>query len=421
MTALIILFAIIAYYTIGKCYQSLILVVLSLYVYWLVAEWNILIHSGIVGVTLLANVMMQKTRSRLLVSIPIAIIIAIFVLLREQFTGMVLPLGYSVLSFSAISILADQYKNPQKYRIVDIANYLLFFPKIFAGPIERASRFIDNKEKSFNLRYIYRGLKYLIYALFIKLVVVDMIAKSDMSGYGINALCEVFIYALGFFFDFWAYSLMAIGVGLIFGYNLSASFYLPYYSASLKEFWHRWNITLGAWLRDYIYIPLGGKQNTPLKWCLVIITIFLVSGLWHGSTFPFIIWGFAHGVLMCCERFIVKPERLHKSLKVLYAIGIFIIVSFLWQLFDVSSLTEFSERCSQFCISDIIDLQVLIRLGLCFLSMIIFTSERVLSLIETNSAEKKVIVCEAGMLTVMLAILVVFKGHISLNFFYFRF
>ena len=421
MTALIILFAIIVYYTIGKRWQSLILVALSLYIYWLAAEWNVFIISGIIAIVLSANAMMQKKRSRLLVTIPIVIIFAAFILFREQFTGIALPLGYSVLSFTAISLLIDQYRTPQKYQFVDIANYLLFFPKIFAGPIERANYFIDRKKKSFNLSNIYSGFKYLIFASFLKFVVGDMIATPDTSGCGVNATCGIFIYAIGFFFDFWAYSLMAIGVGRIFGYNLSASFDLPYYSASFKEFWHRWNITLGTWLRDYIYIPLGGNKNSSTKWSLVILTVFLVSGLWHGSTLPFIIWGIAHGGLMCLEGFLIKPYRLHRLFKVLYSIVVFIIVSFLWQLFDVSSMSEFTSRCSQLCIPERLELQVSVRLVLCFLLLMFFSSKRVISLITTNSTEKKAIVYEVSMLTIMLTILVVLHCPISFNFFYFKF
>ena len=124
---------------------------------------------------------------------------------------------------------------------------------------------------------------------------------------------------------------------------------------------------------------------------------------------------------MCFERFLIKPYRLHRLFKVLYSIVVFIVVSFLWQLFDVSSMSEFISRCSQLCIPERIELQVSVRLVLCFLLLMIFSSKKVISLITTNSTEKKAIVSEVGMLTIMLTILVVLHCPISFNFFYFRF
>lgn len=420
MTALIILFAFIAYFTIGKSYQSLILVALSLYIYWFVAEWNILIILGIIAVVLCANAMMQKTQSRLWVAIPVATIIAAFFILRENFIGIALPLGFSVLSFSAISLLVDQYKNPQNYRIVDIANYLLFFPKIFAGPIERASHFIDKREKSFSLRNTYGGFKYLIYASFLKFVVGDMIAATDMSGYGINALCEVFIYALGFFFDFWAYTLMAIGVGKLFGYDLSANFFKPYYSSSFREFWHRWNITLGTWLRVYLYIPLGGNKLPYIKWALAVMLVFIVSGVWHGTTLPFIVWGICHGILLIAERGLVTPQKI-PLLKVAYSIVVFIFVSLLWQLFIVDSLGSAIQRYASLFDSEPFHGELAVKLVLSSLAYVLLTSSRVFSLIQKSSNNRTFVIAEVSMLAVMLSSLIILNCPMSFNFFYFRF
>lgn len=248
--------AIILYYTVGKRYQSWILIALSLFVYWQVVQWNILLILSIAVMVGICASYLERNTTKTAVAIPIIVIIAGFFFLRSNIGGLGFPLGYSVLAFTSISILIDQYRNPAHYRYADILSYLLFFPKIFAGPIERTSNFISSSEKGFNGMSCYVGFKYLIFAAFCKLVVADNLASTELTGTGVNLWMEIFVYSIGFFFDFWAYTLMAIGVGKFFGYNLSTNFFKPYYSSSFREFWHRWNITLGTWLRDYIIFHL---------------------------------------------------------------------------------------------------------------------------------------------------------------------
>ena len=420
MSIAITICAIILYYTAGKRYQSWILIALSLFVYWQVAQWNILLLFSIAIMVGICASYLERNNTKTAVAIPVSVIVAGFFFLRSDIGGLGFPLGYSVLAFTSISILIDQYRNPARYRFADILSYLLFFPKIFAGPIERASNFISSSEKRFNGMSCYVGFKYLIFAAFCKLVVADNIASTELTGIGVNLWMEIFVYSIGFFFDFWAYTLMAIGVGKLFGYNLSANFFKPYYSSSFREFWHRWNITLGTWLRDYIYIPLGGNKLPYIKWALAVLLVFIVSGVWHGTTLPFIVWGICHGILLIVERGLVTPKKL-PLLKVAYSIVVFILVSLLWQLFIVDSLGSAIQRYASLFDSEPFHGELAVKLVLSSLAYVLHTSSRVFSLIQKSSDNRTFVIAEVSMLAVMLSALILLNCPMSFNFFYFRF
>lgn len=421
MSIAITICAIILYYTVGKRYQSWILIALSLFVYWQVAQWNILLLFSIALMVGICTSYLERNTTKTAVAIPIIVIIAGFFFLRSDIGGLGFPLGYSVLAFTSISILIDQYRNPAHYRYADILSYLLFFPKIFAGPIERASNFISSSEKGFNGMSCYVGFKYLIFAAFCKLVVADNLASTELTGVGVNLWMEIFVYSIGFFFDFWAYTLMAIGVGKFFGYNLSTNFFKPYYSYSFREFWHRWNITLGTWLRDYIYIPLGGNKLPYIKWALAVLLVFIVSGVWHGTTLPFIAWGICHGILLTAEKGLFNGNSLPLLLKVAYSIVVFIFVSLLWQLFIVDSLGSAIQRYAFLFESEPFHGEIAVKLVLSSLSYILLTSSRVVSLVQKSSDNRTFVIAEVSMLAIMLSALILLNCPMSFNFFYFRF
>lgn len=420
MSIAITICAIILYYTVGKRYQSWILIALSLFVYWQVAQWNILLLFSIAVMVGICASYLERNNTKTAVAIPVSVIVAGFFFLRSDIGGLGFPLGYSVLAFTSISILIDQYRNPAHYRFADILSYLLFFPKIFAGPIERASNFISSSEKRFNGMSCYVGFKYLIFAAFCKLVVADNLASTELTGVGVNLWMEIFVYSIGFFFDFWAYTLMAIGVGKLFGYDLSANFFKPYYSSSFREFWHRWNITLGTWLRDYIYIPLGGNKLPYIKRALAVLLVFIVSGVWHGTTLPFIVWGICHGILLIAERGLVTPKNL-PLLKVAYSIVVFIFVSLLWQLFIVDSLGSAIQRYTSLFDSEPFHGELAVKLALSSLAYVLLTSSSVFSLIQKSSNNRTFVIAEVSMLAVMLSVLIFLNCPLSFNFFYFRF
>lgn len=421
MTILIIAIGLLAYYTMRQ-YQPTILVLLNLYAVYLATGWYVMLFLGLTGIISLFHSLLTKNHSKFFVALPIALLIGCFGTLRSHLDGWVLPVGFSVFSFSAISLLVDTYKERKRRNFISVANYLLFFPKIFAGPVEKSSFFLNQDvSKKFHTIDFYCGIKLLIFATFLKFFLADYLLNSTEEAQGFNLFCQILIFALKFFFDFWAYSLMAVGLSEMLGIKLHLNFDKPYYSLSFKEFWRRWNITLGTWLRDYIYIPLGGNQNRGWKWCLTIFITFLISGLWHGSTWPFILWGLFHAGLLCVEKLFVKPGKLTTLPKYLYGGIVTITASFLWQLFLVDSLYDFIELFPRLAQSSAIVPSNVIGLLIGIISLIIFTSDGIHQIIFQRTATRKRTVVEVSLLSIMLLLLVIFNCPISFNFFYFRF
>lgn len=421
MSITITICAIILYYTVGKHYQSWILIALSLFVYWQVAQWNILLLFSIAEIVAICTSYLERNNAKTAIAIPVSTIIAGFFFLRYNVGGIGFPLGYSVLAFNSISILIDQYRNPKHYRYADIMSYLLFFPKIFAGPIERASNFISSSEKQYDGMSCYIGIKYLIFASFCKIVVADNLASTEFTCIGVNLWMVIFMYSIGFFFDFWAYTLMAIGVGKLFGYELSSNFFKPYYSSSFREFWHRWNMTLGTWLRDYIYIPLGGNKLPYIKWALAVLLVFTISGVWHGTTLPFIAWGICHGSLIVAEGGLVSRRNFQPLLMAVYSMVVFISVSLLWQLFIVDSLDDAIKRYSSLFDSEPLNGEIALKLVMSSLAYIFLTSNKVFSLVKISSENRIFVIAEVSMLTLMLLTLILLNYPMSFNFFYLKF
>lgn len=214
---------------------------------------------------------------------------------------------------------------------------------------------------------------------------------------------------------------MAIGVGKLFGYNLAISFNRPYESRTLQEFWHRWNITLGTWLRDYIYIPLGGNRNSTFKWVVLVMFVFLLSGLWHGSTPPFILWGLCHGIFLCVERIIFKPNRFNRFGMTVYRIAVLAIAAFLWQLFRIESVDEVMPLIQSLFIYEPLVPKYICQLGICLIGMFLLTSEKSMAILNGHQSESKAIVVEVSVLSFMLVSLLLLNCPMSFNFFYFRF
>lgn len=225
----------------------------------------------------------------------------------EPFTPSILiPVGISFYTFQLIGILVDSEKKPldSPPSVLSLLNFASFFPQIVAGPIERRDSLLPQLEKfkfRFLLSNLNSGLVYIIVGLFYKLVVADNLAEaSHWITDPINSAPLIhlgnLLFGLRIYFDFCGYSLVAVGLGKILGVELTLNFEAPYISRNIREFWRRWHITLSNWFRDYIYIPLGGNQSRfPLA---LVLLVFLLSGVWHGAGWNFIIWGSLHGVMI---------------------------------------------------------------------------------------------------------------------------
>ena len=221
-----------------------------------------------------------------------------------------LPLGISYYTFKMISYNADIYTGKRKAErgirgVGAYLTYVLFFPQILSGPIERSEGFLETLHRgpSYEGALFSEGLQKIILGLFKKMVIanrlsgyVDTIFSAPESYPALACVMAAFFYSFQIYCDFSGYSDIAVGMGNLLGIESRKNFDCPYFSRSLKEFWGRWHISLSSWLRDYIYIPLGGSRVTSLRKGVNVMTTFLVSGLWHGASWNFVVWGGIHGI-----------------------------------------------------------------------------------------------------------------------------
>lgn len=374
---------------------------------FLVMSFIIAISSKLIGMN----------KSKVIIAADVLILVSAFFTLKSS-QGLILPLGYSVFAFSAISFIANQYRDYKDYTVLEILCYLFFFPKIFAGPIDRVEDFVGQlrEKKKPALEKLYHPIKMCIFACFYKYVIADRIYYlCNEEYYGVNEVCSILCYGVAFFFDFYAYSIFAIAFGKLLGIDLPENFESPYRSLSFRDFWKRWNITLGIWLRDYIYIPLGGNRVMMRQWCFNILLVFVVSAIWHDSTAPFILWGVIHAILLIAERhFSIKGNRY-------YGVVVFMISILLWQLFDVNSIEDFALRLLRCIEYQPVDTRVIIgsvvSLGVLWFADRGFTK----SVIFTHRNTKRYIFKEVPITSIILVLDILLANNPSINFFYMKF
>ena len=228
--------------------------------------------------------------------------------------NMIIPVGISFYTFQTMSYTIDVYRGDTKpiYNLIDFALYVSFFPQLVAGPIERSNRLLPQiiQPRKFYKSKIYNGLYYIIYGLFLKLVIADNMAiiadsifnQDSENLVGVDVLFGSYAFAFQIYGDFSGYSFIAKGLAKCLGIDLMTNFKMPYLSKDPSDFWRRWHISLSSWLRDYLYIPLGGNKRGKLKtYRNLFITMFL-GGLWHGANWTFIFWGIFHGIILIIYR-----------------------------------------------------------------------------------------------------------------------
>jgi D-alanyl-lipoteichoic acid acyltransferase DltB (MBOAT superfamily) len=266
----------------------------------------------------------------------------------------ILPVGISFFTFQAMSYVIDVYRNdiPAAKSPVDVLLYVSFFPQLVAGPIVRASEFLPqlythpekNKIKAAQAATLILGglFKKVVIANYLAIQIVDPIFQNPLQYSSFDTIFGVYAYAVQIYCDFSAYSDIAIGIALLFGYEFTINFNHPYRSLSIQEFWRRWHISLSSWLRDYLYIPLGGNKKGRLKtYRNLLITMFL-GGLWHGAAWNFVLWGALHGTGLAVERYI--NEKRGKKEKTFFgkAISFFFVFNFVcltWVFFRADSFS----------------------------------------------------------------------------------
>lgn len=263
----------------------------------------------------------------------------------------ILPVGISFFTFQGISYVVDVYHRiiPPTRSFLDLALFKSFFPQLVAGPIVRAADFMPQlaKKPAVTRLHVSLGFTLIVWGLFKKSIVanylaIDLVDKVflDPARYGaVDTLFAVYGYAVQIYCDFSAYSDIAIGAAMLLGYVFPRNFDQPYRAASLSEFWRRWHISLSSWLRDYLYIPLGGSRFGPAKTYRNLMLTMLLGGLWHGAAWKFVMWGFLHGLGLALERLIGGGRRAMWGPRPIAVVLVFHFVCLGWIFFRARDFT----------------------------------------------------------------------------------
>jgi alginate O-acetyltransferase complex protein AlgI len=291
----------------------------------------------------------------------------------------VLPIGISFFTFQKISYSVDVYshRNPPLKRFDDYLLFIIMFPQLIAGPIVRytdvSTQILNYRNNTLPQRT--HGLYRFIIGLAKKVLLANTFAAVvvQIEGLGLDSISTVtawqlaLAYTLQIYFDFSGYSDMAIGLGQMMGFNFPENFNFPYLSKSITEFWQRWHITLGTWMRNYLYIPLGGNKVSPSKTYVNLLTVFFISGFWHGANWNFIVWGLYHGAFLILERFI-GLNKFQKAPAVIQWVYTLLVVMVGWIFFNyaISDAWVLIQKMWTFTAgnSTIIDFKAMVMAGL---------------------------------------------------------
>ena len=264
-----------------------------------------------------------------------------------------IPVGISFFTFQAVGYMLDVYHGRVKAEknFLDYLLFVSFFPQVMSGPISKADELLPQikKPRTFNYEQGKQGLKYLLWGMFIKLVIADRLGLFVDTVYanyihysGSTCFVASIFYTLQIYCDFAGYSLMAVGIARTLGFNLVNNFRRPYLATSITDFWKRWHISLTRWLTQQVYIPLGGSRCSKTRTYWNIFVTFLVSGIWHGANWTFIVWGCMHGVFQIVEKALgwQKYEGTNWAIKAIRICVTFLLVNFAWIFFRMPNLGD---------------------------------------------------------------------------------
>ncbi len=256
-----------------------------------------------------------------------------------------LPIGISFFVFHNISLLVDLTREKRPALLKDVFLYIIFFPQLVSGPITRADMFMPQvaPKRIADVDFV-EALKWILIGYFFKLYVANNL--NEMTSYMDFPLYETLrtqdrwllavLYGYQIYADFFGYSSIALGLGLLFGYRLPINFNLPYISASFSEFWTRWHISLSNWLKTYLYIPLGGNRHGAARTCLNLMIVMTLGGLWHGASLSYALWGMLHGLLLVIERpFLALFQKPGPVVQIVRIGIVFFCVTLLWIFFKL--------------------------------------------------------------------------------------
>ena len=340
-----------------------LLLIFSLYFYSCFSESALLALVAIAGISWCGEILVGKVRKKSLLFL--FIVCTLFPLVSLKYLGLipgyVLPIGISFFSLQAVSGMVDVYKqksNPSNF--FEHLLYLSFFPTVVSGPIIRKKEFLSeiNKTRIFVYEDVRRGFYRIAIGFIEKFFLADRIAKlvdyvygHSLEVSGAQIAVATILFGMQLYYDFAGYSHMAIGFAKCFGITIMENFERPYFSLSIKEFWRRWHMSLSSWLRDYVYIPLGGSRKGTLRKYGNLVITFLVSGVWHGVGINFLFWGFLHGVYQVVEDCILGKSKKrvigdkgnfsgrNTFFSLIRIVIVFVLVDFAWLFFRAADMT----------------------------------------------------------------------------------
>lgn len=342
-----------------------IILLIASYAFVFYADWRFAVILGVITFT----TWFFTKKSKFIFAIIIAIMALAFFKYTNFFVesfakilgndyaslNIILPLGISFYSFSAISYIVDVKRGKIEAKsLLNIALYLSFFPKISSGPIQRSDDFFNQIEQKRDIGWstFEPGIQMFIFGLFKKIVLadrlsvfVDQVYSTPLAFGSLTVFLATVAYSLQIYFDFSGYSDMAIGVARILGIRLPRNFNLPYLSHNVTELWKRWHITLSAWLQDYLYIPLGGNRKGKVRTYINLILTMVIGGLWHGANWTYIIWGILHGLALAVHKvwttLTKSSTKKHSTVSNIISIFLtFLFTNFCWIFFRADSLSH---------------------------------------------------------------------------------
>lgn len=368
-------------------FRTLYVILFSLFYYYKVSGFFVLLLMSSISFNFILSEIMdlssRKWKRKALLNITVILNLAILGYFKytrffiENFNvafdtsylipNIILPIGISFYTFQAISYSVDLYRKEMKpaKNILDFAFYLSFFPQLVSGPIVRAKTFLPQMKNKLSLSsadggialfMIMMGLiKKTIISDYISINFVSRIFDSPLSYTALENLIATYGYTIQIYCDFSGYSDIAIGLGLLMGFKLPKNFHTPYKSQSVTEFWKRWHISLSTWLRDYLYIPLGGNRKGKIRTYINLFLTMLIGGLWHGASWRFIIWGGLHGLILVIERFFKQTFRKPKNVitRIMFMILYIVITLMLFSTEGIKQTLDSFSVMHTFIIPDI--------------------------------------------------------------------
>lgn len=333
--------------------RNLLLLAGSYYFYAQLHTWfvGLLFYITIVNyacVRWIVHCQEKQQKGKPAVSVAIVLSLAVLGVCKYAYllnASLILPVGLSFFTFQALTYSIDVYRQKIKGEksLLEVALFVAFFPTLLSGPIERARNLLPQLKRPtlISWEHLTSGAGLFVWGLFKKMVIADRLAEYVNMAYadpmhqsGVTLALAAVFYSFQIYCDFSGYADMAVGSGRMMGFQLMQNFNFPYWAHTIKDFWRRWHISLTSWFTEYVYISMGGNRVTQARWILNISTVFLLSGIWHGATWSFVLWGAMHACFYLAEHY-VGPKRPN----VIYHIGMFVLVTLAWIFFRIENCT----------------------------------------------------------------------------------